>query len=203
MDDELRLLIGENERILYEGRPDKKCFILESIFNPLLPFAIIWAIIDFGILGGVMFSDAPKQMSLFLIPFMLLHLMPVWIYLGGVLFVFRKYKNIYYVVTDHAIYVSKGIFTKSVTSKPFAELSHINLHRGLFDQMCNAGDVIATTNQLTANNKANVISLSSIAEYKEVYSLVKKLQRDIYTDVMFPNDMRPEENHGYRTKYKG
>ena len=33
--------------------------------------------------------------------------------------------------------------------------------------------------------------------------MVKKLQTDIYTDVMYPNDKRPSENHGYNTEYKG
>ncbi|MBR2861274.1 MAG: PH domain-containing protein [Clostridia bacterium] len=201
MENELKQLIGSGEKVFYEGKPDKKCFILESIFNPMLPIAIIWAIIDFGILGSTLLDN--DQISFVIIPFMLFHLMPVWIYLGGVLFMFRKYKNTYYIVTDNAIYISKGIFTKTVVSKPFAELSHINLHRGLFDQMCNVGDVVATTNQLTANNKADVVALNSISDYTEVYNLVKKLQRDIYTDVMYPNDMRPDENHGYNTKYRG
>ena len=34
-------MIKSGEKILYEGKPDKKCFIFESLFNPLLPFAII------------------------------------------------------------------------------------------------------------------------------------------------------------------
>ena len=37
----------------------------------------------------------------------------------------------------------------------------------------------------------------------DIYNLVKKLQTDIYTDVMYPNDKRPTENHGYNTQYKG
>ena len=32
---------------------------------------------------------------------------------------------------------------------------------------------------------------------------IKKLQEDIYTDTMYPNDLRPAENQGYRTKYNG
>jgi hypothetical protein len=43
MDNELTLLVGKGEKILYAGKPDKKCFIFESIFNPLLPFAVLWA----------------------------------------------------------------------------------------------------------------------------------------------------------------
>ena len=38
MSEDLKGMIGENEKILWEGKPSKKCFILESIFNPLLPF---------------------------------------------------------------------------------------------------------------------------------------------------------------------
>ena len=203
MVEELKLIVGPDERILYEGKPNKKCYIFESIFNPLLPFALIWAIIDFGIIGGAVLSEGPDNILFFLIPFMLLHMMPIWIYLGGILFTARRYKNTAYIVTDRAIYVSGGVFTRTINTKPFAELSHIDLHRGIFDQMFNVGDVIATSNQLTMNGKVTSINISSISDYIDVYNMVKKLQTDIYTDIMYPNDKRPTENHGYNTKYKG
>lgn len=129
--------------------------------------------------------------------------MPVWIYLGGVIFTFKKYKNTYYIVTDSAIYVSGGIFTKTFNHKPFAELSHVDLHRGIFDQLFNVGDIITTSGQFSSNNRTAVISINSISNYIEVYNMVKKLQKDIYADVMYPNDKRPSENHGYNTEYKG
>ena len=56
MENDLKKLVSENEKILYEGKPDKKCFIFESIFNPVMPFALIWGLIDFGILGGSLAS---------------------------------------------------------------------------------------------------------------------------------------------------
>ena len=52
MVEELKSMVGPDETILYEGKPDKKCFIIESVFNPLLPIAIIWAIFDLGFIGG-------------------------------------------------------------------------------------------------------------------------------------------------------
>ena len=189
---ELKMIIGSNEKILYEGKPNKKCYIFESIFNPLLPFALLWAIIDFGIIGGTFFVEGATNLLFFIIPFMLLHLMPVWIYLGGILFTVRRYKNTAYIVTDKAIYISTGIFTRTINTKPFAELSHINLHRGIFDQMFNVGDIIATSNQLNQNGKTTTISISSISDYVDVYNLVKKLQIDIYTDVQYPNAKRPK-----------
>lgn len=198
MVEELKSMVGLEETILYEGKPDKKCFIFESIFNPLMPFAIVWAIFDMSFLrmsmGGISFV---------IIPFLLLHMMPVWIYLAGVVFAVRKYKNTYYIVTDHAVYVSGGIFTMNLETKTFAELSRVNLHRGIFDQIFHVGDVLITTNQFTRKGMPAVIGINSISEYSKVFQLVKKLQKDIYSDIMYPNDLRPEENHGYKTKYRG
>ena len=198
MVEELKSMVGSNETILYEGKPDKKCFIFESIFNPLLPVAIIWAIFDTGFLG-----IAIGSMNFVMVPFMLFHLMPVWIYLAGVLFSLRRYKNTCYIVTDHAVYISSGVFTMNLETKTFAELSRVNLHRGIFDQMFHVGDVQLTTNQFTRKGMPAIMGINSIADYTEVFQLVKKLQRDIYADTMYPNDLRPEENHGYRTKYRG
>mgnify|MGYP003455818847 CR=1 FL=1 len=199
MVEELKSMVGMDETILYEGKPDKKCFIFESIFNPLLPVAIIWAVIDMGFLGFGMGGSMP----IFMLPFMLFHMMPVWIYLGGVIFSFRRYQNTYYIVTDHAVYVSSGIFTMNLETKTFAELSRVNLHRGIFDQMFGVGDVQITTNQFTKKNMPAMLNINSISNYTEVYQIVKKLQKDIYADIMYPNDLRPEENHGYNTQYKG
>lgn len=198
MVEELKSMVGSEETILYEGKPDKKCFIFESIFNPLMPFAIVWAIFDMSF-----FRMSMGGMSFVIIPFLLLHMMPVWIYLAGVIFSVRKYKNTYYIVTDHAVYVSGGIFTMNLETKTFAELSRVNLHRGIFDQIFHVGDVLITTNQFTRKGMPAVMGINSISEYSKVFQLVKKLQKDIYSDIMYPNDLRPEENHGYRTKYRG
>ncbi len=198
MVEELKSMVGLEETILYEGKPDKKCFIFESIFNPLMPFAIVWAIFDMSF-----FRMSMGGMSFVIIPFLLLHMMPVWIYLAGVIFSVRKYKNTYYIVTDHAVYVSGGIFTMNLETKTFAELSRVNLHRGIFNQIFHVGDVLITTNQFTRKGMPAVMGINSISEYSKVFQLVKKLQKDIYSDIMYPNDLRPEENHGYKTKYRG
>ena len=208
MDNELTLLVGKGEKILYAGKPDKKCFIFESIFNPLLPFAIVWGLFDMFFIGAAFSSDKADEAAFFIIPFMALHMMPVWLYLGGALLSFRRYRNTAYIVTDKGIYASGGIFARTYKSKPFAELSHVDLHRGVFDQWFGVGDIITTSaqaNPATMNGRRTStnagISIDSIANYAEVYKLVKQLQEDIYTDVMYPNDLRPKENHGYKSKY--
>lgn len=207
MNNELKILIGKEEKILWEGKPNKKCYIFESIVNPLLPFALIWLLVDSLFFGATLLTGDGEGM-LVIIPFLLIHMAPVWIYLSGVLLTNRRYKNTAYIITDKAIYVSGGTFAQNFNMKPFAELSHIDLHRGIFDQKFNVGDIIATTNQMGINGTRGmpsdaIICINSISDYTEVYSLVKKLQTDIYTDVMYPNAKRPAENPGYNTEYKG
>ena len=54
MVEELRTMVGTDETVLYEGKPNLSCFIFESIFNPLLPVAVVWALFDFNFLKNAM-----------------------------------------------------------------------------------------------------------------------------------------------------
>lgn len=214
---ELELMVGANEKILWHGRPNKRCFILEGVFNPLLPFALIWFLFDAFFIAAFVttgaFSEIPNKFSVFPLIFFMFHLMPVWIYLGGAIFVFRRYKHTEYIVTDKGVYISGGVFSYTCNMKPFTELARVNIHRGIIDQFIGVGDVV-----LTSNNSADLYgsgiringipmnigtTIADIQDYRRVFEIIKKLQEDIYTDTMYPNDLRPEENHGYRTKYKG
>lgn len=203
---DLEFMVGANENVLWKGKPNKKCFILESIFNPMLPFALIWALIDLGVVAGMLFAGG-DSVAVFMVPFMLVHLMPVWIYLGGVFLSFRKYKNTEYIITDKGIYVSGGTFSYNYEMKPFTDLSHINLHRGIFDQWLGVGDVVTVCGHDGYNSRqshsSHGLTICDIADYQQVFSMLKQLQTDIYADTMYPNDLRPATNSGYRTEYTG
>lgn len=203
---DLELMVGQGETILWRGKPHKKCFMLECVFNPMLPFAAIWAFFDLGVIGMISLSgDGMGGMALFLLFFFALHLMPVWLYLGGVFLSLRKYKHTEYIVTDKGIYVSGGAFAYTNEMKPFTDLSHINIHRGIFDQWLGVGDVVtvcAHTGSGTGDGHgSHGISICDIPDYQKVFSMIKELQTDIYSDTMYPNDLRPSENHGYQTEY--
>lgn len=203
---ELATMVSKNEKVLWFAKPNKKCFILESIFNPLLPFALLWGIIDFGIIGFVASQgNTGSSEMLFMLAFFALHLMPVWIYLGGVLMTAQKYKNTAYVITTRGIYISSGLISKTREMKPFADLSHVNIHRGLFDQILGVGDVVLTcsNNSYNSHHSSGIKGylICDIADYQKVFNMVKELQTDIYSDTMFPNALRPKINPGYNTQY--
>ena len=211
--EQLRSMVGKNENILWSGKPNFKCFILETIFNPLLPFALVWALID-GLVLFLFYKGvaSPNIAFLPLLIFFTLHLMPVWIYLGGILFSFVRYKNAGFLVTDKGVYVSGGIFALAFQHKPFMEISHVNLHRGVIDRILGVGDIMITSttyigagstsiNDLSSGKVSLNLSIYDIPDYTHVYNLVKELQQDIYADVQYPNNLRPKENHGYKTAY--
>ena len=204
--------ISGNEKILWHGRKEKGVSVLESIFNPLMPFALVWALFDGAFIFG--FGKAASAadggfggMGIGIAAFFLIHLMPVWLYLFGILTSGLQAKNTEYAVTDRGVYIKTGIFSSNVVMKPFAELSSVSVRQGMFDKMCGTGDVTmnsAGTDMRYGNrSRSNIFSISNVKEYESVFQLVKQYQEAVYTDTMFPNQMRPAENPGYRTQFTG
>lgn len=175
---ELKAMVGSEERILYEGRSDKKCFIFESIFNPFLFFSIIWLLFDLFLFSTIFYMMGFNKI---VFVFAMVHMMPVWVYVIGLFFSFRKYRQTYYIVTDRGVYISSGMFALNFDAKPFTELSRINLHRGVLDQLFHVGDIIITTNQRTDGGRFAVMKIDSISNYAEVYQMIKKLQEEATT----------------------
>lgn len=202
----MRELVKSNEEILWEGRPHKSTTVLEGIFNPLLIFAIIWAAIDLIVIAGTLSGMGTGALA-FLIPFMLIHMMPVWIYLVGVLTVFLKWKNTHFMITTHGLYISGGVITFNYEMKPWTDIGHINIHQGVFDRMFGVGDVVFvcshTHSHSGGHGSGSSMSIRNIPDFQEVFKIVNNLQTDVYADTMYPNAMRPDTNPGYNTRYTG
>ena len=186
--DELERIVGVGEHVIYRGKPDKKCFIYESIFNPMLPIALIWGILDFGFMFGATSATSGAGFSgmlMFLIPFFALHLMPVWIYLGGALLSAVRHRNTAYIITDKALYVTKGIFSRTAIRKPFGDLTFVNIHRGLFDQFFGVGDIIATTNEVNQDGSKVTVRIDCVSDFLEVYERIKELKAAKDSEIMY------------------
>ena len=209
---DLKNLVKANERVLWEGRPHKTVTVLEAVFNPMLPFALVWGGLDFFVISVATSSMSdeggmPGEMGSFLFFFMLIHLMPVWIYLFGALTVFLRWRNVRFLVTTHGLYVSGGVLTFNYEMKPWTDIGHINIHQGVFDRMFGVGDVIficAHNSYQTSHNHNSGhqnMKIYNIPDFQQVFKMVNNLQTDVYSDTMYPNAMRPDSNPGYNTQY--
>lgn len=211
---DLKKIINSNEKILWEGQPDKKCFMLECIFNSSLIFIIVILFLDYIFLSNGIFRELKSEAqhnikALFtiigIIP------LPFIMYITGFIVTYLRISKIRYLVTDKAIYLSYGIINLYTRRKPLAELSQINMHKGIIDTICGTGDVILVEsfglnpsyNAFNVNSilSSGTIYILNIKDYEKLFLMLKDLQLDTFSDIMYPNDLRPKENHGYKTNY--
>ena len=212
---QLESIVGGNEQVLWRGKPNKTCFILESIFNPLLPFAIIWLLFDSFFIFVASQSDGGALV--FIVPFMLLHLMPVWIYIGGVLLTFLKYKNTEYLITDKSIYTSGGSVFYTETSISYSKISDIQMRRGLFDKKLGVGDVLINTRYRPENAPVVTVNgrvqrydgydITDIPDFREVYDLImtnmeREERENNNRNLEVSSDIQEEEKESFLDLYR-
>lgn len=189
-------IINQDEEILWQGKPKKKAYILNAFFK-MFPIALIWLLFDgtFIITLGRQSDNIPTPMKIFMVIFFLFHLMPVWIWLSGVITANRQHRNLEYAFTDKRIIIKSGIVGIDFKSIYYSEINSVNLKVGLIDRMLKVGDIY-----INSMSNANVLF-----DLENPYFISERLQKivvDIKTDIEFPNSLRPEENNGYNTKYR-
>ena len=189
--------LTEDEQLLWTGKPNKKVFILEQFFK-MLPIVILWLGVDSIFIGfmiyGMVKSAIPLGFIAFMIFFFGIHLAPVWMWLSRILTARARLKNIEYGFTNKRIIIKAGVFV-TLTNIMYSEITSVNLHVGFLDRMFHVGDITITT----SNDDTHILE-----DLSDPYHLTNKLQAivvDIKNDIEFPNDLRPETNSGYKTKY--
>ena len=111
-------LVEKDEQILWRGKPKKAAFILSKFCN-LLPFVIIWLLFDgffiYMLVSMNIFQEIPVVISIVIVVFFLIHLLPVWFWLSNVITAWKHYKNIEYCFTNKRIIVRTGILKIYIT----------------------------------------------------------------------------------------
>ena len=201
----IREMMDSNEYSIWEGKPEKITYI---IGNPVMYIvALVWGAFDFGFIS-LMFGAGPGiggGFGLFLIPFFLLHLMPVWIAIGGPIYRFVNWNYIQYVLTDKRIYIQSGIIGRDINIVEFTDISEPEVNVGLIEKLRGCGTIRLTPryyrNTQGERVSSNKGALLHIEDPYTVYKRIKQMSVDIKSDIHYPNALRPDENPGYNTKY--
>ena len=191
-------LINDDEQILWRGKPKKSAFIWSKIFN-FLPFVILWVLFDSMFIFGFIATGAINQLDaifiIFLVVFFAIHLAPLWIWLSNVITAAIQHKNIEYVFTNKRIIIRSGIII-DVKNIYYMDIISVNIRVGLIDRILKVGDIYIT-------GKSEKAVLWDIENPYKVFNMLQKIVNDIKTDMYYPNNLRPDENNGYNTKYTG
>ena len=169
----LRDRLSSNEQIYWSGKKAIGVSVLEAIFNPFLIFAFIWGMFDLGFIGQMLAETGvakDSQVVKFLIIFFAIHLMPVWIYLAGVIKSVVKSINTEYLITGKDIYIKTGNGEKNTIKVSIANIEFIGVDRGIFDKICGTGDITW---------KGDKGRIDNITDYDNVCSMIKKLNTEV------------------------
>ena len=109
----------------------------------------------------------------------------------------KKWDRTQYAVTDRRIIIQTGLWGMNYESIFYKDISNVQLRVGLIDRLLKVGDIYF---QIA---KGGTQSFLDVENVYELYPKLQKTVMDIQTDIEYPNDLRPLENRGYRTKYKG
>lgn len=191
---DLKQILTNGEYIIWSGKPKQSAFIINQALT-MFPFALLWLLFDSIFIIGTFSSPVPKEIIIFLIFFFAIHLTPVWIWLSNVLTSKKKWNNTKYAITDRRIIIITGFIGMSYESIYYQDISNVNLKISIIDKLLHVGDIYFYTN----NNGS--VSFLDIENVYEIYPKIQKIVLDIQTDINFPNNLRPDENNGYNTKY--
>ena len=131
--------IGEDEELLWQGRPQKASFVLSKSVQ-MMPIALLWLAFDGFILTMVFANNKgmPTSLIIILCVFFSIHLLPVWLWIHSIFSARRKYKDIEYAFTDKRIISREhGI----LQSYYYSNLRRVSVKVGLIDKMFKVGDI--------------------------------------------------------------
>lgn len=188
-------LLGKDEQKLWSGKPKKSAYIFSNFFK-MLPIALIWILFDGFAIAMIArnIGSMPTPAIIFLCVFFLFHLIPVWMWLYGIITANRRHKNLEYVFTDKRIIIKTGVVGIDIQNIYYSDIESVNVRVNWVDKMLKVGDIY-----IKSADKAQVLW-----DIEKPYGITNRLQKivlDIKTDINFPNDLRPKTNKGYRTKY--
>lgn len=186
-------VLEDGEKILWRSKPKRSSYIV-SAFCKMLPIALIWLLFDGGFIAMFIATDAINEVWWFIIPFFALHLMPVWMWIGGTVKAAAEVKNIEYVFTGKRIIIRSGVVGIDFKYVFYDKIEGVRVRVGLIDRLYKVGDIYLTAVGTTA----------VLYDQSDPYQLSTKLQKiasDIKADINFPNAYRPQNNPGYNTEY--
>ncbi len=198
---DINSMLMPSETILWQGAPERKAFIINASLK-MLPIAIIWLMFDGFFIVNLFGGGMPSGMNFIFVPFFLIHLFPVWIWLGSTLTASARWKNTQYAITDKRILMRNGLVGYAYKSVYYTDISNVDLRVGFLDKMLGVGDIYLSMDGLTNNGKPVFTTILDVREPERVFRIVQKAVVDIQADIHYPNALRPENNPGYNTKYQ-
>ncbi len=192
--DSVEFVLGENEQVLWQGKPNKRAYIINKVLE-MMPLALLWLAFDSVFIVSAFAFDMPWPARVGILAFICVHLIPFWKWLSNVLTASKRHQNTHYVMTNQRILIRTGLIGIDYQSVSYKDIQRVNLKVGIIDKLLKVGDLYFESSTVRGQNV-----FFDISEPYEVYKIAQSTVSAIQTDMQFPNAYRPTNNPGYNTK---
>ena len=127
--------LSAGEYVIWKGKPKRSAYIADKALT-MMPIAVFWAIFDVQFLGAALGGG-----NVGLLLFMLVHMFPVWLWIGSAITSVIQWRNEDYFLTNKRIIIRKGVFQPQRQSVFLRDVHDIRLHYGLLDRLFGSGDI--------------------------------------------------------------
>lgn len=193
----------DDETIIWQGKPKLVPFLVQGV--PFLIFGLIWGAFDyFFFLQSSMFGGF-GFMSGFLSIFILFHMFPFYAGILNMLRLVLVYKNTRYAATNKRLMFRTGFFGIDFKIIDYDKIQNIEVNVNPLENLYQVGTIKVFAGEFVRSGNNGTRPLSN--EFKAIddpygtFKIIKKVSVDIKTDWNYPNQLRPEDNPGYSTKY--
>lgn len=190
---QIESLLEKNEEILWRGKPKKSAFVVSKILQ-MLPFALVWMLIDGFFIGFMIsqniFNQLPWYFTAFIVVFFAFHLIPVWIWISNIITANIQHKNIEYCFTQKRIIIKTGIFI-DIKNVYYSEINAVNVKVGFVDKITRVGDIY-----ITSNNGAHIL-----LDLEDPYFVANELQKIVHDikNINFTNNLKEVKKNNKKT----
>ena len=173
--------VEPGEQILWEGEMSARAALYEAAFGRRLPLAALWLILTCLVLFT---NDLPHGLIGIMLSgglfFFALFLLPVWLYLGGILKAKLKAGMIYYRVTNRGVYIRDGeADSERFIFKSYDEITAVSDEQNKHELRYGVGTVKLELAQPHVKPNGIVVHelvLEKIPDYKRIAVLIRSYQ---------------------------
>lgn len=191
-----------DETILWIGKPAYVPYLAQGI--PFLLIGLVWLAFDSMFFLGIG-SGGFGEMGGFITVFMLFHLFPFWGSLLNMVRLVLVYRNVRYAITTKRVMLRSGFFGIDFKAVDFDKIQNLEVNVGPLEKLYNVGSIRIFSGQFVHTEHGSRSTADIFKAIEDPYAVFKQLKQvsmDIRTDMNYPNQMRPDENPGYKTTYK-
>lgn len=183
--DDLHAQLMDDEKVLWEGHPDKKAFVLTHWFGSGLIFVIVWTLFTAAFVGtmfasGMTLDDMPFP-KIIPIGFIILWMTPVWSHIFSGFASFFTYKSYYYLITDKRVIMRAGWLSYAYVSVFYQNIVDLHMYAGIIDHSCGSGTISMT--QLGHMGEHHI--MTNVPNCPNAFKVIQEAMKNVKADDRF------------------